>query len=114
MDNIAVEEAALHLPETQRAELAHKLLLSLESQADASIAAMWRAEAVSRAGDIDSGAVQTLSANEVRDAAIKRLRRTFGSILQRRQNISIAWRFTKVERLVWVAITCWSSKPPCA
>jgi putative addiction module component (TIGR02574 family) len=74
MTTSTLEDAALHLPETQRAELAHKLLLSLESQSEAEIAQLWRNEAIRRAADIDSGAVKTLSADEVRAAAKKLLK----------------------------------------
>ena len=56
MTTETIEDAALHLPETQRAALAHKLLLSLESQSEAEIAQLWRNEAIRRAADIDSGA----------------------------------------------------------
>ena len=37
-----IEEAALHLPEQQRAQLAHKLLLSLDPQSETEIAKEWR------------------------------------------------------------------------
>ena len=74
MTTDTIEDAALHLPETQRAALAHKLLLSLESQSEAEIAQLWRNEAIRRAADIDSGAVKSLSADEVRAAAKKLLK----------------------------------------
>lgn len=74
MTTDTIEDAALHLPEAQRAELAHKLLLSLETQSEAEIAQLWRKESVQRAEDIDSGAVNTLSADEVRAAAKKLLK----------------------------------------
>ena len=74
MTTDTIENAALLLPESQRAELAHKLLLSLESQSEAEIAQLWRNEAIRRAADIDSGAVKSLSADEVRAAAKKLLK----------------------------------------
>ena len=74
MTTNTIEDAALHLPETQRAELAHTLLLSLETQDEAEIAQLWREESVRRAEDIDSGTVNTLSADEVRAAAKKLLK----------------------------------------
>ena len=74
MTTDTLEDAALNLPETQRAALAHKLLLSLESQSEAEIAQLWRNEAIRRAADIDSGAVKSLSADEVRAAAKKLLK----------------------------------------
>ncbi|MDP2879138.1 MAG: addiction module protein [Sulfuricella sp.] len=69
-----VEDIALHLPPQQRAELAHKLLLSLEEQNEDEIAEAWRVEALRRAAEIDSGLVDTVSAEEVRAAARALLR----------------------------------------
>lgn len=69
-----VEDIALHLPQQQRAELAHKLLLSLEEQNEDEIAEAWRVEALCRAAEIDSGQVDTVSAEEVRAAAHALLR----------------------------------------
>ena len=74
MTTNTIEDAALHLPETQRAELANKLLLSLEIQGEAEIAQLWKKESVRRVEDIDSGAVSTFSADEVREAAKKLLK----------------------------------------
>jgi hypothetical protein len=70
----AVEDTALHLPLQQRADLAHKLLLSLEEQSEDEIAEAWNIEALNRSVEIDSGVVDTLSAEEVRTAARKLLR----------------------------------------
>mgnify|MGYP000299206055 CR=1 FL=1 len=74
MTNDAIEIAALHLPELQRAELAHKLLLSLETQSEAEIADQWRVVAKQRADELDSGAAETISADAVHSAAKKLLR----------------------------------------
>jgi len=74
MTTNTIQDAALDLPETQRAELAHQLLLSLENQSEAEIAQLWTKESVRRAEDIDSGAVNMLSADEVRTAAKKLLK----------------------------------------
>ena len=49
MSTHPIEDAALHLPEAQRAQLAHKLLLSLETQSERAVAEHWRAEATRRA-----------------------------------------------------------------
>ena len=70
----AIETAALHLPDLQRAELAHKLLLSLETQSEAEIANQWRAVARQRAEELDSGAGETISAEAVQAAAKSLLR----------------------------------------
>ena len=74
MTTNTIQDAALDLPETQRAELAHQLLLSLENQGEAEIAQLWIKESVQRAEDIDNGAVNMLSADEVRAAAKKLLK----------------------------------------
>jgi putative addiction module component (TIGR02574 family) len=52
-----LEQAALRLPIQQRAELAHKLLLSLEEQGEDEIAEAWRIEALRRSAEIDNGCV---------------------------------------------------------
>ncbi len=74
MNAEAIEQAALHLPTQQRAELAHKLLLSLEQQDEEEIAQAWHTEAVRRAAEIDSGQTDTVSAEDARAAAQALLR----------------------------------------
>ena len=74
MNTEALEDTALHLPLKQRAELAHKLLLSLEAQNEDEIAEAWHAEALRRAAEIDSGVTDTVSAEEVSAAARALLR----------------------------------------
>ncbi|MDP1635986.1 MAG: addiction module protein [Gallionellaceae bacterium] len=64
-----IEEAALHLPEQQRAQLAHKLLLSLDPQNETDIADEWRNEAQRRANDLDNGTATPIPAEVVRAAA---------------------------------------------
>lgn len=65
----SMEDAVLHLPPQQRAELARKLLLSLENQSEDEIAEAWRIEAQRRSAEIDNGTVDTLSAEDVHAAA---------------------------------------------
>ncbi|MHB8211208.1 MAG: addiction module protein [Acidithiobacillus sp.] len=72
MNTETLEETVLHLPMQQRAELAHKLLLSLEDQSEDEIAEAWRIEALRRSAEIDSGAVKTISAEEA-SAAVRLL-----------------------------------------
>ena len=72
MNTEAIEETALHLPPQQRAELAHKLLLSLEEQNEDEVAEAWRVEALRRSAEIDSGLVKTISAEEA-SAAVRLL-----------------------------------------
>lgn len=74
MNTDTLEDAALHLPLQKRAELAHKLLLSLEEQNEGEIAEAWRVEALRRAAEIDSGLADTVSAEEVSAAARALLR----------------------------------------
>jgi putative addiction module component (TIGR02574 family) len=56
-----LEQAALRLPIQQRAELAHKLLLSLEEQGEDEIAEAWRIEALRRSAEIDNGSVKAMA-----------------------------------------------------
>ncbi len=74
MNTETFEQAALHLPVQQRAELAHKLLLSLEEQSEDEISQAWTAVAVRRAAEIDSGQTDVVSAEEVSRAARALLR----------------------------------------
>jgi hypothetical protein len=64
-----IEEAAPHLPEQQRAQQAHKLLLSLDPQSETDIAEEWRGEAQRRATDLDNGTATPILAEVVRAAA---------------------------------------------
>jgi putative addiction module component (TIGR02574 family) len=72
MNTETIEDTVLHLPPQQRAELAHKLLLSLEEQNEGEIAEAWRIEALRRSAEIDSGLVKTISAEEA-SAAVRLL-----------------------------------------
>jgi len=74
MNTATIEEVIFHLPQEARAQLAHKLLLSLEAQTDGEIADEWRQEALRRADDLDQGAATLLSADSVRTAAQSLLR----------------------------------------
>lgn len=74
MNTETLEDAVLHLPSKQRAELARKLLMSLDTQDEGEIAEAWQLEALNRAAEIDQGQVDTLSAEEVRAAARALLR----------------------------------------
>ena len=74
MNTETVEQAALHLPAQQRAELAHKFLLTSAAKAEAKIAPASHAGAIRRAAEIDSGQADTVSAEEARAAAQALLR----------------------------------------
>ncbi len=69
-----IEDAVLGLPQIERAQLAHKLIESLDAQTEAEIAEDWRNEATRRAADIDSGAAVLVSADAVLAAAQSLLR----------------------------------------
>ena len=51
-------EDALQLPETERADLAARLLESLDPETDADVQAAWDAELGRRLADLESGRVQ--------------------------------------------------------
>jgi len=74
MDTATIEREALHLPVSDRARLAHKLLLSLEDLSDSEVADAWLDEAERRAHEIDEGLVQLISAEEVSRKARELLR----------------------------------------
>lgn len=63
MDEIA--EAALRLPDQQKAELAHTLLLSLEPRDEEGVQAAWGAEITRRLRDIQEGTAKGRPAEEV-------------------------------------------------
>jgi putative addiction module component (TIGR02574 family) len=60
-----IETEALHLSETERAELAQKLLTSLDSPSEDEISEDWLIEASRRAKEIDNGLVKLVSSEEV-------------------------------------------------
>ena len=74
MNTKQIEDEALGLPEEQRAELAQKLILSLEASNDDEIAQEWLAEASRRARELDEGTVNAIPAEEVRRKAQALLR----------------------------------------
>tara|TARA_R110001599_G_scaffold269332_1_gene470131 strand:+ start:542 stop:766 length:225 start_codon:yes stop_codon:yes gene_type:complete len=61
----SIEDEALHLPKEQRAQLIQRLVLSLESPTDEELRSDWLLEARRRAEELDSGAVQAVSGDEV-------------------------------------------------
>lgn len=65
MNTQQIEHAALHLPPASRAELAHKLLLSLDDLSEAELDQLWLDEAQRRAREIDAGTVRLIPADEV-------------------------------------------------
>ena len=69
-----IENEALHLSEEERAELAQKLLLSLDTPSDKEIETDWLLEANRRARELDDGIVKPIAAEEVRKKAQALLR----------------------------------------
>ena len=69
-----IKDEALHLPEEERAELAQKLLLSLDTPSQDEIEADWLTEAHRRASELDEGIVQPIPVEEVRRKAQTLLR----------------------------------------
>ena len=74
MDLQTVQHEALRLPPEDRASLAQKLLLSLDSLSEDELEQTWLIEAERRARPIDSGDVQPISADEARRRARALLR----------------------------------------
>lgn len=69
-----IEREALHLSEDERAELAQRLLLSLDSPTEQQISEDWLVEASRRARELDEGLVQPVPSEEVRRKAQSLLR----------------------------------------
>ena len=69
-----IEDEVLHLSEGERARLAQKLLLSLDSPGTEEIEEDWLVEAHRRARELDEGIVQPIPAEEVRKKAQALLR----------------------------------------
>ncbi len=74
MDPKTVEQEALRLPPEERAKLAQKLLLSLDTLSEKELGQAWLIEADRRARELDRGDVQPISAEEVRRRARALLR----------------------------------------
>ena len=74
MDPQTIEREALGLSPEDRAKLAQKLLLSLDTLSEDESGQIWLIEADRRARELDRGDVQPISAEEVRKKARARLR----------------------------------------
>ena len=74
MDPQNIEHEALRLPPDDRAKLAQKLLLSLDTLSEEESGQSWLIEADLRARELDRGDVQPISADEVRRKARTLLR----------------------------------------
>jgi len=60
-----IEQEVLQLPIEDRARLAEKLLSSLDDLSEQEVEKLWLVEAQRRATEIDNGAVQLVSSEEV-------------------------------------------------
>ena len=74
MNTESIEQTVLQVPVQQRAELARKLLQSLDDQDQDEIAQSWNAVATRRAAELDSGRADVVPAEEVNRAARALLR----------------------------------------
>jgi len=68
-----VLQAALTLPEEDRAEIVGALLESLEASSEAEVEGAWRQEVATRVAALDAGEVETIPWSEVRDRLRTRL-----------------------------------------
>lgn len=64
----------LKLPEHERAELVHDLIASLDGDPEEDVEEAWADEIVQRVRDLQSGAVQTVSATEAMTRIAARIR----------------------------------------
>ena len=67
---------ALSLPEAERAELAHSLVISLDGPADQDAEKAWDAEIQRRLAEIDSGTAELIDREELRRRMRERMSRT--------------------------------------
>lgn len=74
MSTKTLQEAVLELPPDERAELAQRLLVSLDDPSEEELAEIWLSEARRRAGELDRREVQSIPAEEVRHKARALLR----------------------------------------
>jgi putative addiction module component (TIGR02574 family) len=75
MNTHEITRTAMNLTGEERAELANRLLTSLDPTSEDEIAESWLDEAQRRAQDIDDGIVEPVPAEEVRRKALSLLRR---------------------------------------
>jgi putative addiction module component (TIGR02574 family) len=66
---------ALRLPETERAELAHELVKSLDAPADTDAAEAWEKELLRRLAEVDAGTAKLIDRNELRNRIQARMNR---------------------------------------
>ena len=69
MNTASITNEAMALPVQQRAELAAKLLSSLDALSESEIEPLWFQEAAHRAAEMDQGRYKRIPADEVRREA---------------------------------------------
>ena len=69
-----LKDQVLGLPEQERAELVHDVIASLDGLADTGVEEAWAEEIVRRVGELESGTVQAVDAEEVMCRVANRLR----------------------------------------
>lgn len=74
MKSKELQEAILGLPADERAELAHRLLLSLDDPSEEELSRMWLSEAARRGRALDRGDARPVPAEEVQEKARALLR----------------------------------------
>ncbi len=67
---------ALSLPESERAELAHNLVASLDGRADSDAETAWDAEILRRLAEIDTGTADLIDREEFRRLMRARISRS--------------------------------------
>ncbi|RVU33512.1 hypothetical protein EOE67_16730 [Rheinheimera riviphila] len=70
----SIKNAAMSLPEKERAQLAHDLVASLDGSADMSVIEAWDAEICRRINEIESGNAELLDASEAISLARARIK----------------------------------------
>jgi putative addiction module component (TIGR02574 family) len=79
MTTVEIRSIALNLPTSERAELAHDLIASLDAEdADPHADALWATEIKRRAREVVDGKVALVDADEVHAEAARRLRARAG------------------------------------
>lgn len=69
-----IVEQALKMPARERAEIAQRLLESLDSQIDINVESAWQSEVERRISELDSGRVSCIPWEEVRERLIRNSR----------------------------------------
>lgn len=94
-----IRRQALSLPLHQRAHLAEQLLSSLDELSEAESARLWLDEAERRAAEIDRGAVELVSAEELERQVEQIFKRAIGCTRRRLPSTADRWPITRIFAL---------------